>query len=142
LALVFGSLAAYGGLLSGGVAMAVWTHRCSRNLPALGGSRHLPPVLAAGGWLVPVVNLVAPWLALQDLAAGSGVSARERLPIHLWWVLWLSASAAWVAGSFVQPRWIGPLTLLHEVLLVVAGVLLAVVVATITRWQDASARGH
>jgi len=116
-ALVFGSIAAYGGLLTGGVAMAVWTHRCYRNLPALGGRPHIPPVLATATWLVPLVNLVVPWIALQDLAAGSGLFARERLPIHLWWVLWLSASCAWVAGSFVQLPWIGRLTLLHEALL-------------------------
>jgi len=142
LALVFGTLAAYGGLLAGGVAMAVWTHRCYRNLGALGGSAHFRPVLATASWLVPLVNLVLPWLALQDLAAGSGVFARERLPIHLWWVLWLSASAAWVAASFVQPAWIGSLTLLHEALLVVAGIVLAVVVGTITWRQDARAPAH
>jgi hypothetical protein len=140
-ALVFGSLAAYGGLLAGGVAMAVWTHRCYRNLPALGGRPHIPPVLATASWLIPLVNLVVPWIALQDLAAGSGLFARERLPIHLWWALWLSAFGAWVAGSFAQLPWIGRLALLHEVLLVVAGVLLAVVVWTITRRQDTRAPG-
>jgi hypothetical protein len=139
LALVVGSLAAYGGLLAGGVAMAVWTHRCYRNLPWLGSRPHLPPILAAASWLVPLVNLVVPWLALQDLAAGSGVFSRERLPIYLWWALWLGSFAVWVATSFVQSHWLGSATLLHEALLVVAGALLAVVVMTITRRQDARA---
>lgn len=139
LALVFGSLAAYGGLLAGGVALAVWTHRCYRNLPTLGSRPHLPPAVATAGWLVPLVNLVVPWLALQDLAAGSGVFPRERLLIHIWWALWLSSFAAWVAATYVPPRWIGSLPLIHEALLVAAGVLLAMAVGLITRRQDTRA---
>lgn len=139
LALVIGSLTAYGGLLAGGIAMAVWTHRCYRNLPSLGRRPHLPSFLAAAGWLIPLANLMVPWFALQDLAAGPGVFARDRLAIHLWWVLWLSSSAAWVAVIFIPSRWIGDLTLLYQALLVVAGVLLARIVGKITQGQQARA---
>jgi hypothetical protein len=135
-AMGLGSLAAYGGLPAGAVALAMWTHRCCRNLPSLGRRSHLPPAWAAAGWLVPVANLVVPWVALQDVASGSGVFARGRLLVHAWWLLWLAAVATLVGGGLVPSRDAGAVAIASDALLAGAGVLLAGVVAIVTRRQE------
>ena len=137
-AIAFGSLTAYLGFLGSAIAVPVWTHRACRNLRSLGRPGHLSPAWAAWSWFIPVVNVVLPWLAVQDLWTGSGGRPRGRLLLGAWWVAWLAACAAWVAAGFAPARldWVRPLS---QLLLAAAGLLLAVIVAAITRLQDARA---
>jgi hypothetical protein len=141
LAVGLGSLAAYLGLLGGAIAVPMWTHRCSRNLPSLGSHGHLSPALAAASWLVPVANLVLPWVALRDLWLGSGPVRSGGWLVGAWWAAWLAAAAALVAGYVAPSRWIGIALLLSQGLLAVAGALIVVLVTLITRRQDARASG-
>ncbi len=137
LAIALGSLFAYLGLLGAAVAVPMWTHRCYRNLVSLGGRRQLTPAWAAGSWFIPVINLVLPWIVLQDLWVGSGAPPRGRLLVGAWWVAWLAAVAAWVASDAMSPRSVGVTIPLHQALLACAGALLAAVIVVITRRQAA-----
>jgi Domain of unknown function (DUF4328) len=139
LLLGLGSLLAYGGLVGGAIAVPMWTHRCYRNLPVLGRFGHLSPAWAACGWFIPVANVVLPWIALQDLWAGPGGSARGRWRVNVWLAAWLAAGAAGIAGITMPDRWHGFNVPVGEALLASAGVLLAVIVTVITQGQDESA---
>ena len=140
LAVGLGTLAAYGGFLGAAIALPMWTHRCCRNLPALGMRGHLTPAWSAWSWLIPVANLVLPAIALRDL--WSAPSARGwRWLLVAWWAAWLVAIALWTASTVLPTRVAVLLIPLYEAVLAVAGLLLALVVLVVTRQQDARAAG-
>jgi hypothetical protein len=139
LAVGLGALLASGGLLGAAVAVPMWTHRCYRNLPALGSRGHLSPAWAAVSWFIPVANLVLPWVVLRDLWAAPGPASRRRWALGAWWTAWLLAGAAWIASTAGPPRWGGVAISLYEVLLAISGLLFAVLVRLITLQQDARA---
>jgi len=133
LAIGLGTLFAYGGMLGSAIALPLWTHRCWRNLPALGSRGRLSPAWAAATWLIPLVNLVLPALVLRDLASAS---PRGRWLIGAWWVAWLMGFLLWIGIGMVPARWLDVAVPLYRGLLATAGLLLAVVVWLVTLLQD------
>lgn len=84
-----------------------WTHRATKNLPALGArSLEFTPGWAIGWWLIPIANWFQParvlgqaWKASDPgLPADQSDDWRSRATdpaLILWWVAWLVANFAW-----------------------------------------------
>lgn len=101
------------GVLGAAVAAPIWSHRCARNLPALGAARvRRSPRWAAAAWFVPGVNLVVPYRVASDVWAGSArPGERFRPPLLVWWLSWLLALRLLVPGVLagLDTRvWAGP----------------------------------
>jgi Domain of unknown function (DUF4328) len=133
-------LASLAGLVGSAIAVPMWMHRAFRNLPAL-GARDLrwSPAWAAGGWFIPLANLVIPYLVTRELWIRAGGEPAPVWPLlPAWWVAWVGAYILQV-GSNLAGRFsrIGgdALGILNDVGLVLAGVLLILVVQRITRRQ-------
>jgi len=138
-----------------GIAFITWTRRVYRNLPALGADRlRFRPGWAVGAWFVPFLNLVRPkqivddaWRASDyDLPRGSGAEWQGRpLPayLHAWWGTLLASGFAGNAAlraseseDIAQLVNASRLTLLSDVLWLIAAVLAFVVVTRLTARQQ------
>ena len=62
--------------------ICVWTFRATRNAQLLGLRTTFSPGLAVGGWLIPLANLVMPYLAVRDLFPEGH---RGRRDAGIWW---------------------------------------------------------
>ena len=74
-----------------------WQVRAHRNLEALGAG----PQNVAGGvviWLIPAVNLIAPWRIVRSLWRAGEPGARTPRLFVAWWVGWVVAVIAVVAA--------------------------------------------
>jgi len=88
-------------LLVAGVALLIWLYRAYTNLSTFGDVRpKFPAPLAVVGWLIPVVQIVVPWLVLADLARCSAPPARlaAARPIRVLVAFWgITYGLAWIA---------------------------------------------
>lgn len=139
-------------LLSAAVVFLVWFHRTRVNAEVFDPNGHEKKRgWAVGGWFVPFVNLWFPRrIALDTWDASSpwGAPRPHRL-VNTWWALWLASTAVGQAAGRMYDRAetapeirraVGQL-LFADLLDVVAAVAAAVFVLTLTRMQDAKARG-
>ncbi|SCG42351.1 protein of unknown function [Micromonospora halophytica] len=124
-------------LVTAGVLVIIWTYRARRNLDAFPGSRaSLSAGVGIAGWLVPLVNLVLPFLVLAELARDS--LWRERTPpsVVLWWAGWL----AFMVGDRISGNMDDPSAfwqLLPMVGCALAGTALVVLIMRISSAQEA-----
>ena len=142
---IVASLASMAGLLGSAIALPMWMHRSFRNLPALGATGlSWSPAWAAGGWFIPLANLVIPYLVTRELwIHASGEPERVSPLLPLWWGAWVGAYVLHVlqgaSNSVGRTSRVGGdvLGILNDVGLVLAGALLIVLVQRITRRQRA-----
>lgn len=95
----FVGLAGYAAVVPAAALTIWWTYRVRRNLDALGARPRFAAGWAVAGWLIPVANLVLPYLVLREvlvLREGlvPGEVARDRTATRLlvgWWVSLLAA---------------------------------------------------
>ena len=137
---IVASLASVAGLLGSAIALPMWMHRSFRNLPALGATGlRWSPAWAAGGWFIPLANLVIPYLVTRELWIHAGGEPERVSPLlPLWWTAWVAANFLQGASNSVgRSSRIGGdvLGILNDVGLVLAGALLIVIVQRITRRQ-------
>jgi hypothetical protein len=110
---------------------AIWTHRVSTNIHALGGQRiRFTPSWAIGWYLVPIANLWMPYLVMNEIwrVSKGSIDARSgRLP-QWWWWCWLCWLAPLVGAKVV---WLVPFhgfeALIWHQLLGIAYLALAIV---------------
>lgn len=82
------------------VLVIIWTHRAMKNAAALGRPARFTPGWAIAGWLIPLVNLVIPWLIMLDLWRGSRPPSEKQgsgLVIG-WWITYILSGARF--GTF------------------------------------------
>jgi hypothetical protein len=76
---------------------AVWHWRAAQNLRALGEPLELAPVWHVLSWLIPVVNVVMPYLVMRELLLGSPADKQSMTTrpasLPLWWVASLCQQA-------------------------------------------------
>jgi hypothetical protein len=90
---IFGSLVA-------AAAVATWLWLARRHVERYGGTLAWAPGWALGGWLIPVANLVIPYLVARDVQRGSGPVAQSA-PVGWWWVCVLATVLIhWLAWPF------------------------------------------
>jgi len=98
-------------LLAASVAILwlVWQYRAHANLRAMVPGMRFRPVAAVLLWLVPVVNLVGPPLALRELWKASDVDHedwRKTWTTPLLWLWWLVLLASLALGWWaLAPTW-------------------------------------
>jgi hypothetical protein len=139
------------------VAVIAWLDRARRHVARLGGKPAWAQWWAIGGWLIPLANLVIPFLVMRDVKRAAGTAARPA-PVSAWWagvlatllVQWLG----WVyptvtarGGTFDQTaldtRWAAyPLWSAATVLTVLTAILTARVVRRVTQAQRWSAHAQ
>jgi hypothetical protein len=141
LAVLVAFLAAVLGTMGGVVAVPLWTHRCYRNLPAL-GARGLrwSPLWAAGCWFVPLANCVLPFLVVRDMAVAGEPRRSATFLLTAWWATWLATGLVPLLVNR-QPVRAGhlpdaPLGALYYTGHLVAALLLIRLVRRVTRRQD------
>lgn len=67
------------------IAFVVWSYRALSTFRDA-GVEAMSPGLGAGGWFIPLANLVLPWLAARSTLRAAG----HRSPLAgLWWLAWL-----------------------------------------------------
>ncbi len=95
-----------------GLLWLVWQYRAATNLRAL-GVRELrySPAWAVGWWLIPVANLVMPYLTVRELYRASDPDAgatdwRRPVPFLLpvWWAAWILPLMVGAAGLALSSR--------------------------------------
>ena len=112
-------------------------HRAYRNLPALGG----PPTsfgtaMAAAGWFLPIVNLLLPYLILREVWHRSRPGRERMVVLNVYWCAWvLGGGTGLFAFVYVNGVVLRLPPLLGDFALVPAGLLLALVLRRVTRWQ-------
>jgi hypothetical protein len=135
------------------VCFLVWIYRAHRNLPSLGAHPlKYSPGWAVGGFFVPFLNLIHPYLVVREMWKASspevGVSNGDSWQdqatfplLGLWWgacivtgilgqsVLWLAPSAK-TAAAFLPVAWLG-------VASYIVGVIAAVLALLVVRRIDA-----
>jgi len=128
------------GLIGAVVASAMWMHRAFRNLPALGATNlRWSPAWAAGGWFIPVANLVIPYLVARELWRATN-PPEPRILLEAWWAAWVLSLLLFVANFVIsQFNLIAALVLdvPYRALVLVAGLLLIAIVRAVTSRQRA-----
>ena len=141
------------GLLVAVAAFIAWLYRARREAERLGGAPVWAPWWAVGGWLVPVANLVLPYLVVRDVRRASGpgphapvgrwwASALVTLLIHLviWWYDGVTADFGTFERTALDTRTVAyPLWTLGTVAVVVTAVLGGRVVRRVTVAQQRGA---
>jgi hypothetical protein len=145
------ALAGLGGYVLAPIAVAMWSHRAYRNLPALGASGLAwSPGWAAGAWFVPFANLAAPYAIARDLwSFHLPAGAWRRPPLLTWWLTWAVGLALSQLSTILFNFYtsLGPgvdliaslLGILAAVGITVAGTLAVPGLLAITRRQEADA---
>lgn len=128
------------GLVGAVVVSAMWMHRAFRNLPALGATNLTwSPAWAAGGWFIPVANLVFPYLVARELWRATAPLA-PRILLEAWWAAWVLCVLLFVANFLIsQFDLIAALVLdvPFRALNLVAGLLFIAIVRAVTSRQRA-----
>jgi hypothetical protein len=141
--------------LACGVVFLVWFYRARQNAEVFGGTpQRRSQGWAIGGWFCPIVNLLFPYQMTVDILSASepsdavGYRAARSYPLlRSWWAAWLGASVLGGLSRFNNDRQslddfqshaiVSLLTSLFEVL---AAVLAILVIARITKAQQARLR--
>jgi len=133
------ALIVLGGLgIVSGIVYLVWIYRASANLWSLPDvGERLRPGWAVGGYLIPLANLVMPYLGMRNLTA----------PVHggagSWWALVLIGEACSRAGNHIGERATSTSGVEAALLLLVlgwplqglAGLRLFKIVGEVSQWQ-------
>jgi hypothetical protein len=130
----------FAGIVGAAIAVPMWMHRAFRNLPALGAApTGWSPAWAAGGWFIPLANLVIPYLVARELWRRAHLDPERPGPlVHLWWAAWIGAYVLGVAGNVagrfdvVAGDVVG---MVNDVATITAGVLLIVFIRQVSRRQ-------
>ncbi len=87
------------------IVFLMWTHRASRNLPALGGrDLQFTPGWAVGWFFVPFLNLVRPYQVMAEISresdphratGGFGVAKRTAAIVGVWWSIFIARGIIW-----------------------------------------------
>ncbi len=136
-----------------------WAWRARANAELLSRAEHrLHRSWVIAGWLVPMLNTFLPKILLEDISRTSRSDVRPELLdardlpasklVAAWWLMWAATwfFAVWERAVVLQPvtrfglRRIADANLVFTVAHCVSGVLLAIVVLRVSRWQS-TARG-
>lgn len=145
--------------VAAGVSFLVWLYRVRSNLAALGADVERSPGWAVGSFFVPFVNLVVPYLCVQEAWRVSGRvwtpeeyggwrQARGSLVISAWWILWvvgtvfggISRVLGRGATTPAQHEAAADLQVLRGVAMAVTAALGVWVVVALTRRQERALR--
>lgn len=69
-------------------ALCVWSFRATKNARMLGLQTQFSPGWAVGGWLIPLANLVMPYLVVRDVFPEGHHARRDAAT---WWALEVAA---------------------------------------------------
>jgi hypothetical protein len=140
--------------LIGGIAFLAWFHRSYKNLPALGAARSHSPGWAIGAWFVPCLNLWRPYGIAQEIWRGScPMTGSDDFPkssplVLVWWLSFVGAGVLTNVGMrMASGIWLTRDDLATSLwfqfggrtLYTLAGILLVVIIATVTRAQASRA---
>ncbi|HKP52445.1 MAG TPA: DUF4328 domain-containing protein [Chloroflexia bacterium] len=138
------------------VFVLMWIHRANRNLPALGAQDlRFTPRWAVGWFFIPFMSFVRPFQAVAEICKASdpdiddptGVRWKAKpVPsiLGFWWAAWISVGLLVCfsnvlfrrsndLAAFLTGTW---LTLVADILNIVAAALLIIIIRTITAWQQ------
>ena len=88
-----------------GIVFVVWFHRVVGNLIASGRWRGGSLGMAAGGWFIPVANLVVPLQYANGAREASDDGSRRGAgPIAAWWTFWVAQAVLRVVAVAVDPN--------------------------------------
>ncbi|MGW1871482.1 DUF4328 domain-containing protein [Streptomyces mauvecolor] len=143
------ALPAFVANLAAAVVFLVWLWRARINSESSGGpgSHRHKRGMVVYGWMTPVANLWIPYRVVSDIWRAS--APRRNAPrglVTTWWVLFAAdtalspALARYYHSKPTEPtlRTTADLSTASAVLEVVAGVLIIVIIARVTRWQTAT----
>jgi uncharacterized protein DUF4328 len=95
-----------------GILWLVWQFQAHRQLRVLSSRARFRPWAAMLAWVIPIVNLVGPLAAHEELmlrgdpeegAAGAGRKVWPATLVIIWWVLFVATIAIVVAAFVVPP---------------------------------------
>lgn len=134
---LFAAWASASGLVAAAVAVPMWMHRTFRNLPALGETNlGWSPAWAVGGWFIPIGNLVIPYLVARELWARTVGTAAPGWPLlPVWWATVIAAVLLQRQIDLASGLGADVIGLVNDAVRLLAGVLLIVIVRTVTRVQ-------
>lgn len=133
-----------------------WFRRAYENLLALGEPvlAHAP-IWAVAGFFVPILHLFRPYQIAKEIWHGSdpeldttgplgNIAERGQTPVTLWWGFWIGsnilsnvATRAGTGGDgFDALRNAQIVTMISEVLAIVAGILAIRMIRRVTSWQN------
>lgn len=132
-------------------AFVTWLHQARRHARRLGGALEWSPGWTVGGWLVPVANLVIPYLVVRDVRRVSEPTPR-LVSTGSWWagvlatvvlnnLIWLHGAATsrdgWSHGTLLDTRGVAyPLWTAGSVATVLAVILTMRLVRRIDQAQQ------
>ena len=133
--------------LCAALAVLAWVHRAVANTPALGGGiPRWTPAKSAAWWVIPLANLVLPWMIMRDLwrrTAPEGAGASTWLVVA-WWLLYIGGNMATslasnltaAADSVGAVRSLLALTAATLGCTALSGVLLIWIIRRVEGWAD------
>jgi hypothetical protein len=134
-------------IVVGGAFYIAWQRRVTRNLLSLGVAELRPGLgLSTFSWIIPVANLIVPFLNARQVARGSAPPG-ERSAVALagwWWLAWVAASFWTLASNLLYGAaddsgfWIVATSVLWigNAMLATSGFLVILMSARITRQQE------
>lgn len=87
------------------ITFLVWIHRVFTAIRDGGGRTSWSPSMAVGGWFIPLVNVVMPWLTVRDALKSLG---RPTALAGAWWIAWLLAMPLVMLHTLVRELFIFP----------------------------------
>lgn len=145
-----------------GIFFLMWLGHSYANLPSLGATGlRFHPALVVLGFFIPIVNLVLPYIAMQELwrasapadADGHWSDLAGSKQITIWWTFWILSALSYLIilgvpvaseflfrGDWIQPRAIatvyGLVNILGSLFTVAANILLIGVIEDIIQRQS------
>ena len=108
----------------------VWFARAYQQIRATRGATRFSTGMAVGGWFIPFVNLVMPYLALRDAVRRGANDERGGLVV-LWWTSYLLATLLTTTSKVLQG-----LPALEEKISQVAGIRVLNLYWTTSFWSE------
>lgn len=139
--------------LVAGLVVLRWIYLANANVHALGASSVGGPAMAVAWYFIPIANLFMPFVAMREIWKASREPRDWEIvaapaTIGWWWFCWITSSIAGVAAfrlagedsSGEAARASELLTTASDVLTIPASLLLAAIIAGVTRMQQAQRR--